>query len=55
MQNNKFKYCLKVIVIGDQFVGKTSIIKKFVTNEIKKNYESTIGSEYSFQIISMDN
>lgn len=58
MKNNKFKYCLKVIVIGDQYVGKTSIIKKFVNNEvkqIKQNYEATIGPEYSFQIISMDN
>ena len=38
-----FKAILKVIFIGDPAVGKTSIVKRYVTGEFTKEYISTIG------------
>lgn len=33
----------KVLVIGDPFVGKTSLIRKYTENKFEKNYIPTIG------------
>jgi small GTP-binding protein len=36
----------KIVFIGDSFVGKTSIIKKLISNEFKNNISPTIGALY---------
>ncbi len=38
------KYTLKIIVIGDPAVGKTSLVKKFITGQFTKDYRSSIGT-----------
>ena len=41
----KFKF--KITVIGDGFVGKTSLIKKFSKGSFQKKYIKTIGAQFS--------
>ncbi len=38
------KYTLKVIIIGESAVGKTSLVKKFVSGKFIKDYRSSIGT-----------
>ena len=42
----EYEKTLKILVIGDAGVGKTSIIKKYTTNTFSTNYVSTIGIDY---------
>ena len=41
---SKFKF--KITVIGDGFVGKTSLIKKFTEGSFEKEYIKTIGAQF---------
>ena len=45
----------KLIVVGDSGVGKTSLIKKFIKNEFKPNYLTTIGVEFESKEIVVNN
>jgi len=40
----KFKY--KVVFLGDQAVGKTSIIHRFIYDSFDDNYQATIGIDF---------
>lgn len=40
----KFKY--KVVFLGDQSVGKTSIIHRFIYDSFDENYQATIGIDF---------
>lgn len=42
---DKFKF--KITVIGDGFVGKTSLIKKFTQGSFQRDYIKTIGAQFS--------
>ena len=39
-------YKLKIIIIGDQSVGKTNIINRYVKGEFSKDYMITIGMDF---------
>jgi Ras-related protein Rab-6A len=41
---SKFKY--KVVFLGDQSVGKTSIIHRFIYDAFDENYQATIGIDF---------
>jgi len=43
---NKKCYSVKIIVIGDQSVGKTNILNRYVNNEFKEEYAITIGMDF---------
>ena len=44
IRNSKnYDYLFKVILIGDSGVGKTSVLAKFVGEEVVKSHISTIG------------
>ena len=42
---------LRVILLGDSNVGKTSLIMRYIKNEFKNSFISTIGVEYESKII----
>ena len=42
---------LRVILLGDSNVGKTSLIMRYIKNEFKNGYFSTFGVEYGSKII----
>ncbi|MFW9935812.1 MAG: Rab family GTPase [Candidatus Thorarchaeota archaeon] len=41
------RYMFKVSVIGDYAVGKTSIIKRYMTNSFDEGYKATLGAAIS--------
>jgi small GTP-binding protein len=47
------KYNLKMIIIGDGGVGKTSLVQQFVHSRFKSNYKITIGVDVSAKTIDL--
>ena len=45
---------LKIILIGDIAVGKTSIISRYVNNSFEENYQCTIQAEQQTKIVKED-
>ena len=43
----KFKF--KIVFLGDQSVGKTSIIHRFIYDSFEENYQATIGIDFMSQ------
>lgn len=43
----KNKHFVKVVVIGDSFVGKTSLIQMFEHSRFTENFKPTIGADFS--------
>jgi small GTP-binding protein len=55
MQNDKFDYAIKFIVVGDVGVGKTSLISRFITGQFNPHHEFTVGIEYGGKNIAVNN
>jgi small GTP-binding protein len=52
---NAKKITLKIIIIGEAAVGKTSLVKKFVSGQFSKDYRSSIGTNiYTKKIVLED-
>ena len=51
-ETEELKY--KLIVIGDELVGKTSILKRFKFNQFNAIYEPTVGLEFESIPILID-
>ena len=49
------KKCFKLIVVGRQGAGKTSLINRFTKDKFAPNYTTTIGIEFSSKEILVDN
>ena len=47
---NNFRCDLKIIVIGNSKVGKTSFVNKWTKNQFSDTYKATIISEFGFKI-----
>jgi len=46
MNNNQI-FIFKIVVIGDEGVGKTSLIKKYTQGSFEKDYIKTIGAQFT--------
>ncbi|ELP86540.1 hypothetical protein EIN_160940 [Entamoeba invadens IP1] len=49
------KVTLKIVVLGDSFVGKTSLINQFINRKYSCDYKATIGVDLSTRQISLEN
>lgn len=45
---------VKVVLLGDTGVGKSSLVLRFVTNNFKPYSESTIGASFMSKMIMVD-
>ena len=54
-KNDTENYKLKIIVVGDESVGKTSIIHRFCNGEFLDEYKNTICLDYLTKNIMIDN
>lgn len=48
------EYAIKLIIIGDPAVGKTSLIKKFVSDQFSNDYRASIGTNLFLTKIELD-
>ena len=51
---NRIIYQFKIILIGDQGVGKTSLVNRFMGYEFQENYACTINADFKIKSLSMD-
>ncbi|OHT11547.1 small GTP-binding protein [Tritrichomonas foetus] len=45
----------KLVVLGDSGVGKTTLIHKYINNEFRADFKSTIGADFTAKTIELDN
>lgn len=38
--------CLKVVILGDSSVGKTSLMNQYVTKKFSNDYQATMGADF---------
>lgn len=53
-KSKKPKYTIKLIMIGDSFVGKTSLLYQFLNNDRLEDGSSTIGIEQGSKVIEVE-
>jgi Ras-related protein Rab-2A len=53
--SNNHDYAFKFILVGDTGVGKTSLISRFIDGEFNVNHDFTIGVEFGFKNITINN
>jgi len=50
----KREYLYKILVIGDNAVGKSSIVKRYVHNFFTERYKATIGVDFAMKVLNWD-
>ncbi len=53
MNISKGKYSLKVVVVGDPSVGKSSLIRRFAENKFDESYVPTLGADFNLKIVKL--
>jgi len=48
------KYDVKVVLLGQGGVGKTSLVRRFVKNTFSRDYKQTIGSNFLLKKLELD-
>uniref|UniRef100_A0A3Q4G5X6 RAB7A, member RAS onco family n=1 Tax=Neolamprologus brichardi TaxID=32507 RepID=A0A3Q4G5X6_NEOBR len=43
---SKKRALLKVVILGDSFVGKTSLMNQYVNKKFSNQYKTTIGADF---------
>jgi len=54
MSGLRKKVLLKVIILGDSGVGKTSLMNQYVNQKFNKQYKATIGADFLTKEITID-
>ncbi|XP_077287338.1 RAS oncogene family member Rab7 [Arctopsyche grandis] len=52
--SSRKKVLLKVIILGDSGVGKTSLMNQFVNNKFSNQYKATIGADFLTKEVVVD-
>ena len=45
-EKKDYDYLFKILILGDSFVGKTNILKRFIHNELDSTTKETVGVEF---------
>ena len=45
---------IKILVIGDSFSGKTSLVNRFISNKFDPNYKATVACDFSLKILKIE-
>jgi Ras-related protein Rab-7A len=53
--NSKKKNFLKIVILGDSGVGKTTVLQQYVTQKVSGHSKPTIGADFSKKEIVIDN
>ena len=51
----KYDLSFKIIIIGDSGVGKSCILLRFADDKFNENFYATIGVDFRFKNLSVDN
>ena len=51
----EYEMMIKVILIGDSGVGKSCILLRFADDKFNENFYATIGVDFRFKNITIDN
>ncbi len=54
-ENDQDEIQIKCVVIGDPGSGKTSLRREFIGESFDTNYLQTIGSDFSYQLVTIEN
>jgi len=54
MSSNRKKVLLKVIILGDSGVGKTSLMNRYVNQKFSAQYKATIGADFLTKEVSIN-
>ena len=50
----EYDYFFKIVIVGSQGVGKSSIFLRFSDNSYSDNYAATIGVDFKFKTLEID-
>jgi small GTP-binding protein len=53
--SKNYDYSIKLLMIGDSNVGKTSILTKYVNNQFSNTFITTIGIDFKIKYIKVNN
>ena len=54
-KTKQFDYTFKIVMIGDSGVGKSCILLRFADDKFNENFYATIGVDFRFKNIIVDN
>ena len=49
------KNFLKIVILGDSGVGKTTLLQQYINQKVPQNAKPTIGADFSKKEIMIDN
>ena len=52
--SDRKKNILKIIILGDSGVGKTSLIQRYVNGKYTQQYKATIGADFSTKDVEVE-
>ena len=55
MDGENFEMMFKVVIVGDQFVGKTNIMSKYLKNQFHEDSKTTVGVEFGSKEFNIEN
>jgi Ras-related protein Rab-7A len=53
--SSKKKNFLKIVILGDSGVGKTTLLQQYLNGKVTGNAKPTIGADFSKKEIMIDN